>query len=77
MRRNDTRWTTLLQEWIPRNEKRPVGRPPMRWADSLRKEISVRQGTQTIEPWSTIAKDRNKWIAVTRAHTPSTDRLSN
>ncbi|EFO91764.1 hypothetical protein CRE_06993 [Caenorhabditis remanei] len=69
MRRNDNRWTTLLQEWIPRNEKRPVGRPPMRWADSLRKEISVRQGTQLIEPWSTIAKDRKKWIAVIRAHT--------
>ncbi|EFO97114.1 hypothetical protein CRE_30476 [Caenorhabditis remanei] len=69
MRRNDNRWTTLLQEWIPRNEKRPVGRPPMRWADSLKKEISVRQGTQLIEPWSTIAKDRKKWIAVIRAHT--------
>ncbi|CAI2349352.1 unnamed protein product [Caenorhabditis sp. 36 PRJEB53466] len=67
-RRTENRWTTLTQEWIPRDTKRPVGRPPMRWIDALNKEVTIRQGNRVV-PWSTIAKDRKAWCAVIRAHT--------
>ncbi|CAI2354961.1 unnamed protein product [Caenorhabditis sp. 36 PRJEB53466] len=67
-RRTDNRWTTLTQEWIPRDTKRPVGRPPMRWIDALNKEVTIRQGSRVV-PWSTIAKDRKAWCAVIRVHT--------
>ncbi|CAI2293098.1 unnamed protein product [Caenorhabditis sp. 36 PRJEB53466] len=67
-RRTDNRWTTLTQEWIPRDTKRPVGRPPIRWIDALNKEVTIRQGNRVV-PWSTIAKDRKAWCAVIRAHT--------
>nr|pir hypothetical protein T06C10.5 - Caenorhabditis elegans [Caenorhabditis elegans] len=69
-RRKDGRWTTLMTEWRPYGWKRPVGRPPMRWADSLRKEITTRDADgEVITPWSTIAKDRKEWFAVIRRNT--------
>ncbi|KAK6764220.1 hypothetical protein RB195_024509 [Necator americanus] len=33
MRRIDDRWTKRTLEWIPRDAKRPQGRPPTRWDD--------------------------------------------
>uniref|UniRef100_A0A8R1ELM7 Endonuclease/exonuclease/phosphatase domain-containing protein n=1 Tax=Caenorhabditis japonica TaxID=281687 RepID=A0A8R1ELM7_CAEJA len=68
MRRNDGRWTRLVQEWYPIGEKRPVGRPRMRWSDSLQKEISLFDGNHLKTHWSTIAKDRMAWKAVIRDH---------
>uniref|UniRef100_A0A8R1HV48 Reverse transcriptase domain-containing protein n=1 Tax=Caenorhabditis japonica TaxID=281687 RepID=A0A8R1HV48_CAEJA len=66
MRRNDGRWTRLVQEWYPIGEKRPVGRPRMRWSDSLKEEISLFDGNHLKTHWSTIAKDRMAWKAVIR-----------
>uniref|UniRef100_A0A8R1E0Z4 Uncharacterized protein n=1 Tax=Caenorhabditis japonica TaxID=281687 RepID=A0A8R1E0Z4_CAEJA len=66
MRRNDGRWTRLVQEWYPIGEKRPVGRPRTRWCDSLQKEISLFDGENLETHWSTIAKDRMAWKAVIR-----------
>uniref|UniRef100_A0A8R1E3J2 Uncharacterized protein n=2 Tax=Caenorhabditis japonica TaxID=281687 RepID=A0A8R1E3J2_CAEJA len=68
MRRNDGRWTRLVQEWYPIGEKRPVRRPRMRWCDSLQKEISLFDGENLETHWSTIAKDRMAWKAVIRNH---------
>uniref|UniRef100_A0A8R1EK50 Uncharacterized protein n=1 Tax=Caenorhabditis japonica TaxID=281687 RepID=A0A8R1EK50_CAEJA len=31
------RWTRLVQEYYPIGEKRPVGKPRMRWSYSLKK----------------------------------------
>lgn len=36
MRIKDQRWTKLTTEWIPRDGRRGVGRPLMRWSDELR-----------------------------------------
>jgi hypothetical protein len=67
-RRTDSRWTTKLMEWYPRDWKRPVGRPPMRWNDSLRKNYCTRDNDgKIVEYWTTRAKDRNQWKAVIRA----------
>uniref|UniRef100_A0A8R1I4C8 Reverse transcriptase domain-containing protein n=1 Tax=Caenorhabditis japonica TaxID=281687 RepID=A0A8R1I4C8_CAEJA len=68
IRRNDGRWTRLVQEWYPIGEKRPVGRPRMRWCDSLQKEISLIDGENLETHWSTIAKDRMVWKAVICDH---------
>uniref|UniRef100_A0A8R1EVZ9 Reverse transcriptase domain-containing protein n=1 Tax=Caenorhabditis japonica TaxID=281687 RepID=A0A8R1EVZ9_CAEJA len=68
MRRNDGRWTRLVQEWYPIGEKRPVGRPRMRWCDSLQKEVSLFDGENLETHWSTIARDRMAWKAVIRDH---------
>uniref|UniRef100_A0A8R1ICE9 Endonuclease-reverse transcriptase n=1 Tax=Caenorhabditis japonica TaxID=281687 RepID=A0A8R1ICE9_CAEJA len=68
MRRNDGRWTRLVQEWYPIGEKRPVGRPRMRWSDSLKEQISLFDGNHLKTHWSTIAKDRMAWKAVIRDH---------
>ena len=57
-RRDDGRWTRAVTDWYPRDVRRPRGRPPRRWADSLR------ASAQTVEPgshWSTVARDRLKW----------------
>ncbi|XGW33964.1 hypothetical protein V3C99_018030 [Haemonchus contortus] len=35
MRREDGRWSSATVRWYPREKKRPHGRPPLRWADSL------------------------------------------
>ncbi|KAE9414312.1 hypothetical protein Angca_009944, partial [Angiostrongylus cantonensis] len=32
LRRTDARWTKRTVEWTPRECKRPLGRPPTRWA---------------------------------------------
>ncbi|CAI5441711.1 unnamed protein product [Caenorhabditis angaria] len=50
-RRTDSRWTTTTLEWCPKDWKRPVGRPPMRWSDELRK-TTVYMTTTT--KWSNI-----------------------
>ena len=56
-RREDERWSLAVQLWIPREKIRPLGRPPIRWADTLRATNS-----QTIrEHWTTIAKNRDRW----------------
>ena len=67
-RRTDNRWTTATMEWYPRDWKRPVGRPPMRWTDSLRKNYCKRdQNNRITTYWSTRAKDRDEWRNVIRA----------
>uniref|UniRef100_A0A8R1IB43 Reverse transcriptase domain-containing protein n=1 Tax=Caenorhabditis japonica TaxID=281687 RepID=A0A8R1IB43_CAEJA len=68
MRRNDGRWMRLVQEWYPIGEKRTVGRPRMRWCESLQKEISLFGGENLETHWSTIAKDQMAWKAVIRDH---------
>jgi hypothetical protein len=67
-RRNDNRWTTATLEWYPRDWKRPRGRPPMRWTDSLRKEHNTWDNNGKLEQhWSTRAKNREIWKTVIRA----------
>ena len=67
-RRTDGRWTTTCMEWYPREWKRPRGRPPMRWSDSLRKEHCVRDDDgNVVQYWTTRAKNREQWKTVIRA----------
>ncbi|CAD6195393.1 unnamed protein product [Caenorhabditis auriculariae] len=56
IRRQDDRWSTRLTHWIPRNIKRPLGRPPTSWTDYFRKNIS-----QPGRHWMTVAQDRAAW----------------
>ncbi|CAD6190305.1 unnamed protein product [Caenorhabditis auriculariae] len=61
IRRQDDRWSTRLTHWIPRNIKRPLGRPPTRWTDYFRKNIS-----QPGRHWMTVAQDRAAWRTCVR-----------
>ena len=60
MRKNDDRWTKKLTEWRPYDHKRPRGRPPMRWADSLSYRCAQRTGNFN-PPWQQLTKDRDVW----------------
>jgi hypothetical protein len=53
IRRDDGRWTRAVTEWWPQEVTRPLGRPPTRWSDSIRKEIGAN--------WAQIARDRREW----------------
>uniref|UniRef100_A0A7I4YM96 Reverse transcriptase domain-containing protein n=1 Tax=Haemonchus contortus TaxID=6289 RepID=A0A7I4YM96_HAECO len=56
LRRTDDRWSLRVTEWLPRNKRRPSGRPPTRWADSFSKYFR-----QSGLHWMQVAKDRAMW----------------
>ena len=77
MRRTDDRWTLRTSEWIPRETKRPRGRPPTRWADVFVERMDqLRNQLDTIlapgtrgrshrrrprRSWMSEARDRDQW----------------
>ncbi len=76
-RRTDDRWTLRTLEWIPRDVKRPRGRPPTRWADvfvermdQLKNQLEANFAPRSRDlrhqrpirtSWLTLARDRNGW----------------
>ena len=52
-RAQDGRWSSLIKDWLPRESKRSVGRPPLRWNDYLRRAVG--------QNWREIAQDRKLW----------------
>ncbi|WKX91158.1 hypothetical protein Q1695_009751 [Nippostrongylus brasiliensis] len=57
LRRKDDRWSLRVTEWLPRDHKRPLGRPPTRWADSFSKSFRER----SLPHWMQVARDRAVW----------------
>ncbi|WKY03659.1 hypothetical protein Q1695_004984 [Nippostrongylus brasiliensis] len=57
LRRKDDRWSLRVTEWLPRDHKRPLGRPPTRWADSFAKSFRER----SLPHWMQVARDRAVW----------------
>ena len=52
----------LLSSWV--YHKRPRGRPHMRWAESIRKDLET--AGLTMATWSDLAKNKTKWKSRTR-----------
>jgi hypothetical protein len=79
-RRTDGRWTRAVIEWLPRDVKRPRGRPATRWPDALKEVSNLFWGqtdATTNHPrrhrnnnlrghphWMTSARDRTLWRAM-------------
>ncbi|WKY08982.1 hypothetical protein Q1695_001835 [Nippostrongylus brasiliensis] len=65
MRRTDGRWSTATVRWEPLDKKRPVGRPPLRWQDSLAHRNNIRtlnpRPSKILAHWTTLAQDRTRW----------------
>ena len=57
-RLRDDRWSSIINDWLPRERKRPVGRPPLRW-----REYMVNVAGQN---WQGIAQDRVVWKSCAR-----------
>ncbi|VDM62524.1 unnamed protein product [Angiostrongylus costaricensis] len=65
MRINDNRWTRAVSDWILRDVKRTVGRPPTRWSEFFTKSLEERYDARRILRASrthcvTLARDREK-----------------
>ena len=55
----DERWTKTIMNWRPPT-KRPMGRPPERWANTIKRMA----GTN----WQQVARDRQKWKEIGEAY---------
>jgi len=58
-RMTDDRWTKTIMQWRP-PVKRPVGRPPERWTNDIKRAA----GTS----WQQVAMDREKWRSMGEAY---------
>ena len=59
VRRTDDRWTKRTLEWIPREAKRPRGRPPKRWADVFVEKLDqLRNQLDTIQDSGMVTRGR-------------------
>ncbi len=57
--RTDDRWTKRTLEWIPREAKRPRGRPPKRWADVFVEKLDqLRNQLDTIQDDGMVTRGR-------------------
>ncbi|VDO43143.1 unnamed protein product [Haemonchus placei] len=61
MRGEDGRWSSATIRWYPREKKRPHGRPPLRWAESLayRNNVYDPESFRVTTHWTTRAKIEN------------------
>lgn len=76
-RQTDKRWTLRLTEWIPRDLKRPLGRPATRWSDSIENKVksynnaTITQATSRAnrrkrQHWMTLARESTEWKLVAK-----------
>ncbi|CAK1600519.1 unnamed protein product [Parnassius mnemosyne] len=59
LREKKEKWTRIITEWYPRENRRSRGRQPKRWEDDFKKVAGPE--------WLRTARDRNKWKALEEA----------
>ena len=63
-RRTDDRWTHAIMNWRP-SQKRPMGRPPERWTNGIKKYIKDIYGHSN---WQQVAMNRTEWKRLGEAY---------
>ncbi|KAK6764984.1 hypothetical protein RB195_025064 [Necator americanus] len=63
MRFNGNRWTKAVSDWVPRDMKRTIGRPPTRCSDFFTKSFKENYDALCVprerrNHWATLARDR-------------------
>lgn len=64
--RKDGSWSKRLLEWKPWGEKRPQGRPQMRWKDDVKKVAGTK--------WIKTAQNREEWKLLKEAYTMTVEK---
>jgi hypothetical protein len=65
-RMEDERWTKRVLNWRPYENKRPIGRPPERWDDDIKRfMIRGQHGTRN---WQEMARNRDIWKNLKEAY---------
>lgn len=59
-RQDQSKWTSKLTHWRPRETKRSVGRPQRRWLDDIKQQAGNR--------WFQTAQDRTAWRNMKEAY---------
>ena len=69
----DERWTATIASWTAHGD-RPRGRPKARWADTFNTFLTGVTGTRpTQDDWRPVAKDVEKWAALSSAYVAFAD----
>lgn len=66
-RMEDKRWTKRILNWRPYDHKRPIGKPPTRGDDDIKRYLTE-SGRITYKIWQQIANDRGKWRDLIEAY---------
>jgi hypothetical protein len=71
MRREDSRWASVLLPWVPEGGKRSRGRPKKRWTDDLDDFFYLTFGTEGY--WIIVAANREEWRSLEDAFAQNQD----
>ena len=68
-RLRDDRWSSIIKNWPPRERKRPVGRPPLRWREYMVKVVGQNwQEIPRIEFYRRAVHDLLMLLAQSQVH---------
>jgi hypothetical protein len=70
-RMEDERWTKRILNWRPFDQTRPLGRPPERWDDDIKRFVIRGISDEERDPtknWQKLARNREQWKSLKEAY---------